>query len=81
MRGKRGKLICEMNQLLIYEKSEKYSVYSPCNRNCLLQGTCLEMAKEFARHFLKWQKSLQDISQNSLHFPCLKIAENTYPGI
>ena len=54
MRGKRGKLICEMNQLLIYEKSEKYSVYSPCNRNCLLQGTCLEMAKEFARHFTKF---------------------------
>ena len=54
MRGKRGKLICEMNQLLIYEKAGKYSVYSPCNRNCLLQGTCIEMAKEFARHFTKF---------------------------
>lgn len=38
---KRGKLVCEINQLLVYEKEGKYSVYSPRNKNCLLHDTCL----------------------------------------
>lgn len=29
-------------------------MYSPCNRNCLMPDTCLEQAKEFARHFTKF---------------------------
>lgn len=51
---KRGKLVCEINQLLVYEKEGKYSVYSPRNKNCLLHDTCLKQAKEFARHFTKY---------------------------
>lgn len=54
MRIKRGKLVCEINQLLVYEKEGKYSVYSPRNKDCLLHDTCLEKAKEFARHFTKY---------------------------
>lgn len=54
MKTKRGKLVCEINKLLIYEKSGKYSVYSPRNKECLLHDTCNEQAKEFARNFTKF---------------------------
>ena len=46
-----------MKEIFIYMKGRAIAserIRLPCNRNCLLQGTCLEMAKEFARHFTKF---------------------------
>lgn len=54
-RNIRRKLVCEINRLLIYDnRNGKYSVYSPHRENCLLQDTCLDFAKTFARNFTKF---------------------------